>query len=107
MRAGQLRHWVQFVELPSVPLRNEFGEEVQQDVVVHQCHAAIEPLTGREQFVAQQTQAEVSHKVMIRYAPNIKASQTIVLRGRRFNVVFAVDVEERHREIEIFAKELQ
>lgn len=105
MRAGKLTQWVRFVKIPEVPLRNELGEEVSQDVTVHECHAAVEPLEAREFMAAQQGNAEISHKVSIRYVPGIHFEQTILYGTRRFNIVSIIDLMEGHRELEILAKE--
>ena len=95
MQAGKLKHYVTFHELPADPVKNEFGEEMQHEVLVHKAWASIEPMTGSEYFSAATVNADITHRIAIRYVPGIKPEQTILCGTRKFNVLSAVDVEEQ------------
>lgn len=105
MEAGKLRHRIHFVDVPVESVRNDFGEEVSTETIIHECWAAVEPLAGREYFTANQTAAEISHKVTCRFTDKVKSDHTIIFGTRRFDVTSIVDVEERHKTLEIMAKE--
>lgn len=69
------------------------------------CWAAIEPLTGRELYVAQQRVAEVSHKVTIRWFPGILANQGIWYGKRLFDIQVVLDPDERKCFLVLLCKE--
>jgi SPP1 family predicted phage head-tail adaptor len=68
--------------------------------------AAIEPLRGNERYTAQQVQTELSHKVTIRYRSEVKPQMRLVYKGRIFEIEAAIDVEERHRWLELLCSEV-
>lgn len=69
--------------------------------------AAIEPLTGREFFQAQQVQAEVSHKITMRHYTGITISpKDRLLYGTRvFRIESMLNVEERSIELVLMCRE--
>jgi SPP1 family predicted phage head-tail adaptor len=69
------------------------------------CWAAIEPLTGRELFAAQQRVAEVSHKVTIRWRPGILANQGVWYGKRQFDIQVVLDPDERKCFLVLLCKE--
>ena len=70
--------------------------------------AAVEPLSGRELYAAQQVMEQVSHRIRIRYRPDI--TLTGKLRGklgiRLLNIHTVIDKEEAHIELEMLATEV-
>lgn len=66
----------------------------------------IEPLTGREQILAMQTEMERPHRFTCRYRADLTGSTRLLYGSRTFDVVSVVDVEERHRELVIMAEEV-
>lgn len=66
--------------------------------------AAVEPLTGREYWQAQQAQATVTHQVTIRYRPGVLRTDRLLVKvagrswkdARVLNVEAVRDIEERH-----------
>lgn len=72
MRAGQLRHNVTVQRPdPSSP-RDSAGQRLTAwlDVAVN-VPAKIEPLRGRDAFLAAQRQASTTHQVMMRFSPEL------------------------------------
>ncbi|WP_149683754.1 phage head closure protein [Alkalithermobacter thermoalcaliphilus] len=67
--------------------------------------AAIEPLRGREFFQAQQAQAEVTHKVTIRYRKDVDKSQIIKYADRRLDIDYIINIDEENKYLEIFCTE--
>jgi SPP1 family predicted phage head-tail adaptor len=69
--------------------------------------ARIEPLAGRELFVAQQFDPSITIRVTIRYRTGIKPSDRIVYGTRVFDIKAPpVDPEEKHRELQLLCEEL-
>jgi SPP1 family predicted phage head-tail adaptor len=68
--------------------------------------AAIEPLSGREFFAAQQVQSETTGKITIRYIPGITADMRILHGSRIFELTAPpIDPQERHAELQLMVKE--
>jgi len=67
--------------------------------------ANIHPLTGREYWSNQQTEAQVSHRIVIRYRPDINQSYVISYNGKIFDIQYFLNVEEGNRFIELHTLE--
>ncbi len=70
--------------------------------------AAIEPLSGNEQLVGNQTEARVSHRIRMRKPEDITiTSEMRCVEGERvFHISSVVDVGERRRELELLCTEV-
>ena len=98
MRAGRLRHRVT-IQSKSVT-RDAYGGEVitwQDDVTVW---GSVEPLRGREYIEGKQEQADVTHKIFLRYRSGITPTSRLQHDSRNFEVVDVINKRERKREIE-------
>lgn len=101
MRAGTLRHTVT-LQSPG-GTKDAFGSRLTTWDDVADVPASVEPISGREQFLAAQRQATTSHIVTIRYGDtwsDIDATWRIKFGAR----VFTIDApprntEERNKEI--------
>ena len=71
MQAGQLRHSV-ILQSPTGTL-DSVGERSTTWTDVATVRASVEPLSGREEFLAAQRQATTTHRVTVRYATQISA----------------------------------
>ncbi|MEB1809030.1 MAG: phage head closure protein [Bacillaceae bacterium] len=67
--------------------------------------ASVEPLRGRDFYEAQQSQAEISHKVIIRYREGVERSQTINFKGRRFDIEYIINPNEKNQFLELMCVE--
>jgi SPP1 family predicted phage head-tail adaptor len=103
MKAGALRHLVT-LQAPLVTT-NDYGEAITTWQDVATLSAALVPLSAREFFHAQQTQADVTHKVMLRYRPGLTPTMRLVVCGRIFHIASVIDREERQVELELLCKE--
>lgn len=74
--------------------------------VVTNTWGQIRPLRGREFDQAQQSQSEVTHKIVLRYRKDIDKSMIIVHESRRFNIDYILDIDERKRYLELQCVEL-
>ena len=72
--------------------------------------AAIDPISGREFYAAEQSQTEVTHKIRCRYFPGLKAEQRIRHQDggitRTFHIVSIIDWQNLHESYQIMAREL-
>lgn len=68
--------------------------------------AAIDPVSGREFYAAEQSQSEVSHKLRCRYFPGVKTEMRILFGSRKFKILSVINWREANEEYLIMAKEL-
>lgn len=95
--AGALRHRVTIQE--RIECDNDGASEAfYRDVM--EVWAAIEPLSGRESFLAQQAQSQVSHRIRIRYLKWLTAKHRFLLGDRKFNIDGLRNADERKVYIE-------
>ena len=98
--AGRLRYSVQFQTRSTA--QDSFGQQSVAWVDAFPAtNAEVKPLSGRELEAAQQITAEVSHKVTVRYRPELEnpavaAAMRIVFRGRYFNIQTSLNEDERN-----------
>lgn len=107
MQAGQLRHSV-ILQRPG-GTRDVVGARNTTWTDVATVRAAVEPLSGREEFLAAQREASTTHKVTLRYASALAGMDATwrVKFGERVFVIDAPprDVLERRRTIELMCTE--
>ena len=97
MEPGRMRHTVAVQRLEGG--RNEYGEPA----VVR---ASIQPVSGRDFAAALQEQAEVTHKVTIRYNPAVKASMRVLYGERVLTILHIIDNWELHHEMVLMCREV-
>lgn len=103
IRAGELRHPAR-IERRSGS-RTTYGDVGQTWTTVRSPRVKIEPLSGRELVEAQQVAARVTHRIWLRHNADILPGDRIVARGRTFEIVQAVTVNELDRESHVLAIE--
>lgn len=104
MKAGDLRHRITIQRLVLAP--DEYGQPVEYWQDVATCWAAVEPLRGRELFVAQQAQSEVTTRVRLRYRAGITPDMRVLFGARVLEILYVIDPEERHRELQLLCREV-
>jgi SPP1 family predicted phage head-tail adaptor len=103
MRIGDLRHRITIQQL--TPTQNGLDStEVPADFAT--VWAAIEPLSGREYFAAQQVNAEVTCRIRMRYLAGVTPSMQVKFGERTFAIESVINVEERNRELQLMVKEV-
>jgi SPP1 family predicted phage head-tail adaptor len=100
MRAGRLRHRV-VVETPTEDINGGATTWAPLATV----YAGVEPITGREYFGAQQVQAEITHRVVMRYTAGVTAKHRVRFGARVFDIRAAINRDERNRELELLCVE--
>lgn len=104
MRAGELRHRITIQQKTVV--RDTYGGETVTWTNTATVWAAVEPLSGREYFSAQQVQAEVNHRIRIRYRAGITTTMRVLWGTRVFDILAIINLQERGREIHLMCKEV-
>lgn len=103
MRAGELRHQV-ILQTPT-PTRDSYGAEIVTWTDTATVWASIEPLRGREYWEAQKINAEISHKIRMRYREGVKPNMRLKFGSRIFEIISVFSPEERRRELWYLCKE--
>ena len=108
MMAGKFRKSVKFQARGTSV--DSYGQQVTTWTDAFSTRANIEPLSAREQFAAQAVHSEISHRIIVRYRPQLAIPTAVaamrVLYGTRvFNLVGALNIDERHAIEEISATE--
>lgn len=104
MNAGQLRHRVTIQRFERV--EDEGGGYAEDWKDVATVWAAVKPMRGNERYEAQQVQSTLTHKVTIRYRAGIKPQMRLLYGNRVFNIEAVIDIEERHRWLELLCSEV-
>lgn len=104
MRAGELRHRVTIQQ--KTFSRDSYGGETITWTDVATVWAAVEPISGREYFTAQQTQAEVTTRIRIRHRAGITPVMRVLWGTRLYDIISVIEVKERNREIHLMCQEV-
>lgn len=104
MRAGELRHRVT-IQISTEP-QNTYGEGVPIWTTFDNVWAAIEPLSGREYWAAQQENAEVNTRIRIRNKQGITPKMRVSWGNRIYDIMTVIRVNERDREIHLMCREV-
>lgn len=105
MQAGKLRHRIEILR-PLYAAPNEYGERVPTYPVWQRVWAEIEPLAAREIEFAHSFAMTVSHKLRIRFLPDIAAGMRIRHGVRVFEINGITSPDERAIENNLFCTEL-
>ncbi len=105
---GKMRHRITLQRFDGE--RDGYGDPLEDDddhwADVATTWAAIDPISGREFYAAEQSQSEVTHKVRLRYHPGLTTAMRISWAGRRLKILSIIDWEERHESLLLMCKEL-
>lgn len=105
---GKMRHRITFQSFTGE--QDEFGDPLQasddnwKDEAT--LWAAIDPISGKEFYAAEQSQSEITHKVRCRYRAGLTTAMRIKYGKRIFQIISVIDWEERHESLLIMCKEL-
>ena len=103
MKAGQLRHRIEFQERNET--RGTQGSVVESWTTLAFRWARIVPLNGQELVNAQQIKNTISHRIELRYWVDLTAKLRIVFNGRTFGIESVINIDERNREHHCFCTE--
>lgn len=103
-RAGELRHRVKI--LRPYEAQDVVGAAAVAYERIGETWARVEPLSGSEKLRTEQLQAELSHRVNIRYRTDMLEDMEFEIEGRRLRIVHISDLEFRHVWLECLCKEI-
>lgn len=100
---GELRHRVFFQR--AISTDDGYGGKVQTWINCGEAWAKIAPLSGREYFDAHQIQAEVTHRITMRYRTDLTTDLRLSAGGRVFEIESILDLNEGHQFLEVLCTE--
>lgn len=104
IRAGELRHLAKFKE-PTVAAVD--GDTTLEPFVEEfEAWVAIDPVAGTEQTVGDQVQASRGSLVKMRYDSRVHERLTMTARGRVFEIMSVLNLDERDIELQLTCREL-
>lgn len=107
MKAGDLRHRIT-IQAPPEPedvSQDNYGQEKPGWSRFAIVNAAIEPLSGREFWNAQQIQATQVTRIRIRYLAGVTERMRVVWGERKFNIQSIINMDERNIELQLMCVE--
>jgi len=108
MNIGELRHRITFQSL-SDQTTNENGFPLPEDeryVNYKSVWSAVYPLKGTEFWSAKTYKSENTVKFICRYISEITPDMRIKYGDRKFNIEGIIDIDERHKWLQIMGVEV-
>jgi SPP1 family predicted phage head-tail adaptor len=103
VKIGKLRHRIT-IELVT-ETQDIDGSVIESWSAYATSQASIEPISGREYFAAQSTQADVTHRIRIRYLSGITPKMRVNYSSRIFDILSVININERNRELQLMCRE--
>ncbi len=103
MRAGPMRHRIT-IKRP-IEAQAADGSVIRTWETFTTAWASIEPLAGREYFAAAREQADISHRIRMRFAEGITHKLRASFESRIFEIESVINVGERNRELILMCRE--
>lgn len=103
MNPGTLNRYVE-IQFPD-EVQSASGEPSRTWAFKASVWANIRPMRGSELVNAQQVDAQLSHRITIRYRNDITAKWRICDGDRIFNVESVIDINDRHHMMELVCSE--
>ena len=106
MSIGERRHRVVFQS--STIVQDDFGEPDQTWATLATVWGLVQPLKGRELFAANQVQAEVTTRIVVRNSSelvDLAPDDRATWNGQTFDIKAVIHRDHRRSELEILAIE--
>ena len=103
MRIGKLRRRITIERVTET--QDTDGAVLETWSTYATVQASIELISGREYFAAQSTQADVTHRIRIRYLSGIVPKMRVSYNSRIFDILSVINVGERNRELQLMCRE--
>ena len=104
MNSGQLRHRI-IIQVATEVQAATTGEVTKTWATWQTVWASIEPISGREYWQAQQTHAELTHKLRIRYLPSLTVRHRVLFGTRVLEINAVQNLDERNIEMVLLCRE--
>lgn len=106
MDIGRLRHRLKIYDKGTLT-RNTVGEEIPAyDALVATVWGALEPLSGREFIEANQVQADVTIRIVIRYRSDIRPEMRVVGGEHTYHIESVLDQRGERKELQLMSHEV-
>jgi SPP1 family predicted phage head-tail adaptor len=103
VKIGKLRHRITVEE--TTETQEADGSVIENWSAFATAQGSIEPISGREYFAAQTTQAEVTHRISLRYLTGVTPKMRVKYGSRIFDILSVINVDERNRELQLMCRE--
>jgi SPP1 family predicted phage head-tail adaptor len=103
VKIGKLRHRIAIEQVAET--RDADGSVIEGWSAHATVQASIEPISGREYIAAQSTQADVTHRIRLRYLSGITPKMRVNYNSRIFDILSVINVGERNRELQLMCRE--
>ena len=104
MRSGNLKRKIDFIA--AIETKNDFGEIEKTFEIFKSAYAEILPLSAKEFLSSKQMNAEVTHKINLRYLSGILPTMIIVYSARRFKIESILNMREENEILQVIATEI-
>jgi SPP1 family predicted phage head-tail adaptor len=103
VKIGKLRHRIAIERVAET--QDSDGSVLESWSAYATAQASIEPISGREYFAAQTTQADVTHRISLRYLAGITPKMRVKFEFRIFDILSVININERNRELQLMCRE--
>jgi SPP1 family predicted phage head-tail adaptor len=103
LRLGKLRHRITIEQVAES--QDTDGSVIETWSSFASAQGSIKPVSGREYFDAQTTQADVTHRIYLRYITGITSKMRIKYNQRIFDILFVINTRERNLELQLMCRE--
>jgi SPP1 family predicted phage head-tail adaptor len=104
MRIGRLRHRIT-IQQPSTA-QNTYGEPGTTWSDLATVWGSIEPLRGREYFAAQEIQAEVTTRIVIRHRADVSPTMRVNYGSDTYLIESVINPDNRDRELQLMCRQV-
>ncbi len=104
MKIGKLRHRITIEQVADSQDTDGSLIETWSSYVTAQ--GSIEPVSGREYFDAQVTQADVTHRIYLRYIAGVIPKMRVKYGARIFDILSVINTRERKVELQLMCREI-
>ncbi|KRE33424.1 phage head closure protein [Paenibacillus sp. Soil724D2] len=101
--AGSYRHPITFQKQSTTT--NDYGEKIVQWDDIITVKAGVYPISGKDYISAVQVNSEITHKISLRFVPNITADMRVKFGSRLFTIIAILNFQEKDRELQLVCKE--
>lgn len=87
-------------------IENEYGEKVPVWSNVYSTRAGVFPISGKEFISSERISGQVTHKVELRYLPNVSKDMRISFNNRIFQIISVINFQEINKELQLMCSEI-
>ena len=103
MKIGKLRHRITIEQVADS--QDTDGSLIETCSSYVTAQGSIEPVSGREYFDAQVTQADVTHRIYLRYIAGVIPKMRVKYGARIFDILSVINTRERKVELQLMGRE--